>query len=72
MDGRCALVCVNYSSYESQCYVRLPFTFVNGTSVRFGDLMSPVVYDRDGSDLATKGLFLDLPAWGYHVFEVGK
>ena len=30
----------------------------------------PASYDRDGSDLASRGLYLDLPPWGYHVFEV--
>jgi len=25
-------------------------------------------YDRDGSDLGLRGLYLDLPPWGYHVF----
>jgi hypothetical protein len=32
--------------------------------------MSPARYERDGSELVSKGLYLDLPAWGYHVFEV--
>ncbi len=27
-------------------------------------------YDRDGSELGTRGLYLDLPPWGYHVFDV--
>jgi hypothetical protein len=27
-------------------------------------------YERDGNDLDRRGLYLDLPAWGYHVFEV--
>jgi hypothetical protein len=31
--------------------------------------MSPARYDRDGSDLASRGLYLDMPPWGYHVFE---
>jgi hypothetical protein len=30
------------------------------------------VYERDGDDLARRGLYLDLPAWGYHVFEVTR
>jgi hypothetical protein len=29
----------------------------------------PVLY-RDGSDLITPGLYLDLPPWGRHVFSV--
>jgi len=38
--------------------------------VRFKDLMSPASYDRDGNDLVSKGLYLDVPPWGYHVFEM--
>ena len=30
----------------------------------------PARYDRDGNDLVARGLYLDLPPWGYHVFEV--
>jgi hypothetical protein len=28
------------------------------------------VYDRDGTDLAARGLYLDMPPWGAHAFEV--
>ena len=31
---------------------------------------APAVYDREGGDLARQGLYLDMPAWGYHVFAV--
>jgi hypothetical protein len=68
--GSRSLVTVNYSPTDSQCYVRLPFTDIAGRSVRFTDMMSPVVYDRDGSELISRGLYLDLPPWGYHIFEV--
>jgi hypothetical protein len=53
---------------KSQCYVRLPG--IGEAGVRFKDAMGPSVYDRDGRDLAARGLYLDLPPWGYHVFEV--
>ena len=33
-------------------------------------LPGPRVYDRDGDDLTRQGLYLDMPAWGYHVFAV--
>ena len=32
--------------------------------------MGSARYDRDGNDLVSRGLYLDLPPWGYHVFEV--
>jgi hypothetical protein len=39
--------------------------------VRLKDLTSAATYERAGSDLEARGLFLDMPAWGYHVFELG-
>ena len=32
--------------------------------------MSAVSYDREGDDLLARGLYLDVPEWGFHVFEV--
>jgi hypothetical protein len=32
--------------------------------------MGGSAYDRDGSNLSRRGLYLDLPAWGFNVFEV--
>jgi glycosidase len=64
------LVTANYAPTQAQCYVRLPFEEFAGRSVRLSDLMSPASYDRDASDLVSGGLYLDLPAWGYHVFDV--
>lgn len=69
-DGSQALLVVNYSLHNSQCFVRLPFYHMTGQTVRFMDLMSDAHYDRDGNELSNKGIFVDLPAWGYHVFEV--
>jgi len=68
--GSRALVVVNYSAHNSQCYVKLPFFDAAGKTLRFKDMMGPDVYDRDGSELISWGMYLDLPAWGYHIFEV--
>jgi hypothetical protein len=64
------LVAVNYAPNQSQCYVRMPFTDISGRSLRFRDLLGPAGYDRDGSDIVSGGLYLDMPPWGCHVFEV--
>jgi glycosidase len=69
-DGQRLLVAVNYAGNQSQCYVRLPFPDLAGRAVRLKDLMGPAVYDRDGGDLLARGLYLDLPPWGHHVFEL--
>ena len=69
-DGQRRLIAVNYAGNRSQCYVHLPFPELSGGVVRIKDLVGPATYDRDGSELVSRGLYLDLPAWGYHVFEV--
>jgi glycosidase len=66
--GERRLVAINYAGNQSQCYLRLPAS--GGGVVRFTDAMGTLVVDRDGHDLATRGLYLDMPPWGYHVFEV--
>jgi hypothetical protein len=68
--GERRLVAVNYSGHQSQCYVTLPWRDLDGRTWRLQDLTGPAVYDRQGSDLTWQGLYLDMPAWGYHVFAV--
>ncbi|MGH7358220.1 MAG: alpha-amylase family glycosyl hydrolase [Candidatus Rokuibacteriota bacterium] len=71
-DGQRVLVTVNYAPNQGQCYVRLPFEDLRGSSVRLRDRTGPAVYDRSGDDLLARGLYLDVPGWGHHVFEVGQ
>ena len=49
--------------------MRLPFALLAGRTLRLQDRLGPDVYDRPGDDLLARGLFLDLPPWGCHVFE---
>ncbi len=63
------LVAVNYAPHQSQCYVTLPWGDLAGQTWRLHDQLGGAMYDRDGADLVAQGLFLDLPPWGYHVFE---
>jgi hypothetical protein len=69
-DGRRRLVAVNYAGNQGQCYVRLPFADLAGRRVRLEDLLSSARYDREGSDLVSRGLYLDLPPWGFHAFAM--
>jgi hypothetical protein len=64
------LVAVNYAGHQSQCYVALPWRDLDGRRWRLRDRLSEALYERDGTELSTRGLYLDLPAWGYHAFEV--
>ena len=69
-ENRRLLVAVNYTENQGQCYVRLPFDDLFGQPVRLQDRLSPAVYDRTGEDLLLPGLYLGMPPWGYHAFEV--
>ena len=69
-DQKRLLVTVNYAGNQGQCYVKLPFEGLADRLVGFHDLMGLARYDRGGNDLVSQGLYLDLPAWGYHVFEM--
>jgi hypothetical protein len=69
--GRRLLVAVNYGPTQGQCYVRLPHADSAGRGLLLRDLMNPTTtYERHGDDLAARGFYLDMPAWGYHLFEM--
>jgi hypothetical protein len=68
--GERHLIAVNYSDHQSQCYVAIPWPGMDGRKWRLRDRMGSSVYDRDGNDLSQRGLYIDLPAWGFNVFEV--
>ena len=63
------IVVVNYSPNQSQCYLKIPFDNFKEKEVHLRDLMSSQKYDRQGDQIRSRGLYLDLPPWGYHVFE---
>jgi hypothetical protein len=64
------LIAVNYAPHTSQCYVRLPITELAGNGWRLTDRLGSATYDRDGNDLAARGLYLDVSPWAYHAFEL--
>jgi hypothetical protein len=66
------LIAVNYGPVQGQCYVSLPWQDLRGRQFRLRDCLSDACYDRAGDDLAARGLYLDMPAWQYHVFEVAR
>jgi len=67
------LVAVNYGPTQGQCWVELATPALAGGTWRLRDLLDPAVrYERDGDELATRGLYLDVPAWGRHVFELTR
>ena len=37
---------------------------------RLRDQLNDVAYERNGKDLQTRGLYLDVPGWQTHVFSL--
>jgi hypothetical protein len=66
------LVAVNYSDQSSQCYVEMPWPDLAGSTWRLVDIFGEESYERRGDDLAQGGLYLDLQAWAFNVFEVRR
>jgi hypothetical protein len=69
-DGARSLVVVNYAPQPGQCYVRLTLADLGGQQIRLQGRLGTPGYEREGSSLLVDGLYVDLPAWGYHVFEM--
>ncbi len=67
-QGQRLLITVNYGPTQGQCQVSLPWDDVRGKQIILQDLVSEISYEREGDDLLTQGLYVDLPAWGFHVF----
>jgi len=69
-EGERVVVCVNYASHPSQCYVRLPFPDLGGRPWRLRDRLGDAQYERDGNDLQSRGFYLDVPPWQCQIFEM--
>jgi hypothetical protein len=63
------LITVNYGPTQGQCYVSLPFDELRGVKVILLDLMSDARYEQEVDALLYRGLYVDLPSCGFHVFS---
>ena len=70
--GERFLVVVNLSDWGAQARVQLPWEELKGRSWRLIDLFTGTVYGRNGEEMCQPGLFVDLPAWGFHFFKFGS
>ncbi len=69
-SGTCRLVVVNLMPTQSQGIIYLPHLEVAGRRWVFDDVLNSETYFRDGDELAMRGLYVDLPGHGYHLFRV--
>jgi hypothetical protein len=68
--GQRLLAAVNFAATPSQCWLRVPFSGLEGSRWTLRDLTGDAIYERDGGELSGRGLYLDVGPWQYHVFQV--
>jgi hypothetical protein len=61
------IITVNYGPTQGQCQAALPWDDLRGKQVILHDLVQEGRYEWQGDDLCNQGLYVDLPAWGFHV-----
>jgi glycosidase len=64
------LTAANLSPERAQCYLSLGLPALAGRTWLLRDLLSEAEYTRDGDGLLALGLYLDVPAYGHHLFEL--
>jgi hypothetical protein len=65
-------VAVNFGPTRGQCRIPLPWPDLDGKTIILRDRMHGIEYEREGGELLTPGLYLDVAEWQYHAFEVTR
>jgi len=63
------LIVVNLSDYTSQAQVQVPWADVPGGHWKLADLLSGAVFERDGNQMRSPGLYVELEPWHYHFLR---
>jgi len=64
------LAAIHYASGAGQCYAQIPTSWLRQTEYLFQDRLNGTIYPRNGLEMLSKGLFLDLADWGCHLFHM--
>jgi small GTP-binding protein len=63
------IVAVNLSPHRSHGRVPLELPGLTGATWELRDAISGQIYEREGDAMLHPGLFIELPAYGVHIFE---
>lgn len=65
------VVVVNLTGQQTQGFVRMDLPLA-GATWELSEVFTGAVYQRDGDDMAARGLFVDLPAYASQIFSFGR
>ena len=71
-DVKRRVIVVNYSLRSSKANIRIEDIDYGSSKWQFTDLMSEEVYSYFGENLSKNGLYVELPPWKGHIFDVTK
>jgi hypothetical protein len=63
------LIVVNLSDSAVQARVKVPWSEVHGQTWRLTDTLSNASYDRDGNEISSTGLYVELAPWNCHFLQ---
>jgi hypothetical protein len=63
------LIIVNLSAAPAQARVQVHWDDLGGGNWQLRDELSGASYERDGDEMASPGLYVDLGPWNYHLFQ---
>jgi glycosidase len=69
-DNKYILIAVNYSPYRLKAHVRIEQIKYGLNDWVFTDLLTGENFKYNGEDLDEYGLFIDLPSWNGHIFNI--
>ena len=68
-DDEHYLMVVNLSDISSQAKVQVRWPDIGGGRWTLTDVMSGATYERDGDEMLSPGLYVELGPWNYHFFQ---
>jgi glycosidase len=64
------LVVVNLSDRPSQALVQPRWRDLSGQTWHLADMLAGITYERQGNDMSSPGLYVDLGPWSFHFFRL--
>ena len=68
-DDERYLIGVNLSDAQAHALVQVGWQDLSGGTWLFKDVLSGAIYERDGSEMLSAGLYVELAPWGSHFFQ---
>lgn len=64
------MIVVNLAEQPAQARIPFPWPDLAGRDWALTDLLHETVFERNGDELVTPGLFVSLDPWQYHLLAI--